>query len=161
MVDTDSSGPFAAVAIVAERDIAVGEELLFDCARRFQLDASHHELIAPRTPKRILQNCTLTCTDTPSTACSRWQGVLGRAGSCTLLTAAADHRLFLRRRRETSAHELPLLLVLPLVPRLVPFRLAACEVYTRSHVHRHVSSLHFTTFDSVRFPERLCVHTER
>ena len=50
MVDTDSSGPFAAVAIVAERDIAVGEELLFDCARRFQLDSSHHELIAPRTP---------------------------------------------------------------------------------------------------------------
>ena len=38
--------------------IAVGEELLFDCARRFQLDASHHELIAPRTPKRIPQNCT-------------------------------------------------------------------------------------------------------
>ena len=108
VVDTDSSGPFAAVAIVAERDIAVGQELLFDCARRLQLDSSHQELIAPRTPERILQSCTLTCTDTPSTACSRWQGVLGRAGSCTLLTAAADHRLFLRRRRETSAHELPL-----------------------------------------------------
>ena len=29
VVDTDSSGPFAAVAIVAERDIAVGEELTF------------------------------------------------------------------------------------------------------------------------------------
>jgi|TARA_B110000196_G_scaffold56008_1_gene46385 hypothetical protein len=35
VVDTDYSGPFAAVAVVAERDIAKGEELMFDCARRF------------------------------------------------------------------------------------------------------------------------------
>ena len=35
VVDTDYSGPFAAVAVMAERDIAIGEELMFDCARRF------------------------------------------------------------------------------------------------------------------------------
>ena len=34
-MDTDYSGPFAAVAVMAERDIAIGEELMFDCARRF------------------------------------------------------------------------------------------------------------------------------
>ena len=34
VVDTDFSGPFAAVAVVAERDIAPGEELMFDCAGR-------------------------------------------------------------------------------------------------------------------------------
>ena len=34
VVDTDFSGPFAAVAVVAERDIAPGEELMFDCASR-------------------------------------------------------------------------------------------------------------------------------
>ena len=43
-MDTDYSGPFAAVAVVAERDIAMGEELMFDCARRFEL-GSYHELI--------------------------------------------------------------------------------------------------------------------
>ena len=65
VVDTDSSGPFAAVAIVAERDIAVGEELLFDCARRFQLDASPHELIAPRTPNAYCRTARLLALTRP------------------------------------------------------------------------------------------------
>ena len=51
-MDTDYSGPFAAVAVMAERDISIGEDLMLDGARRFELGSSHELITHARTHAR-------------------------------------------------------------------------------------------------------------
>lgn len=50
VVDTDYSGPFAAVAVVAERDIAKGEELMFDYGEAYWDELG----VARFSPQRLL-----------------------------------------------------------------------------------------------------------
>lgn len=50
VVDTQSSGPFAAVAVQAGRDIAVGEELLFDYGKAYWDELG----VARFSPQRLL-----------------------------------------------------------------------------------------------------------
>ena len=81
VVDTDVSGPFAAVAVMAERDIAAGEELLFDCEHATISNSS--EARPPPSMRSDLMPCR---------RCRR-RGVLGRVGAPEVLTEEAANRL--------------------------------------------------------------------